>query len=95
MQGNSLCKGVRNKNKTRGNFFHLSNARVYSSHIIKCRETLCVRRELEVRFLRMTSSFLRRSSLIRRRYNRPFYRYGGHLEFRGNYGMPRGQMRNN
>ena len=27
--------------------------------------------------------------------NRPFYRYGGHLEFRGNYGMPRGQMRNN
>ena len=28
-------------------------------------------------------------------YNRPFYRYGGHLEFRGNYGMPRGQMRNN
>ena len=27
--------------------------------------------------------------------NRPFYRYGGHLEFRGNYGMPWGQMRNN
>ena len=26
---------------------------------------------------------------------RPFYRYGGHPEFRGNYGMPRGQMRNN